>query len=137
MSVAGPGGTLLAFAVVGFIAFCVMEGVCEMIVLWPIPNAMVEFVRTFVDEDLAVTIGVAYWLVQYWSGKELETDNFSYTYTVTFSALILSAANLADYWNISQGLKSTIFVAAPLSLAVLNLLWVEVRSVKTMLTDTD
>jgi len=61
LSVAGPGGTVVAFFVVGLIAFFVMEGICEMIVLWPIPNAMVEFVRTFVDEDLAVVIGVGYW----------------------------------------------------------------------------
>ena len=65
MGIAGPGGALLAFIVVGVVEIIVMEGICSMIVIWPIPNAMVEFVRTFVDEDLAMAIGIAYWyLVQ-------------------------------------------------------------------------
>jgi amino acid transporter len=39
----------------------VMEGVCEQIVLWPISNPMIEFVRAFVDRDLAIVVGIAYW----------------------------------------------------------------------------
>lgn len=52
---------MLAFALVGLVAIATMEGVCEMIVLWPIPNPMVEFVRAFVDPDLAIVVGIAYW----------------------------------------------------------------------------
>ena len=48
--------------VVGVIATSVMECICELIVLWPIPNAMVEYVKTFVDEDLGIAVGVMYWL---------------------------------------------------------------------------
>ncbi|MCJ1469251.1 hypothetical protein MMC07_007884 [Pseudocyphellaria aurata] len=81
LGIAGPGGALLAFALVGLMSIAVMEGICEMIVLWPISNAMVEFVRTFVDEDLAIVVGVGYW----------------YTYSVTFTALIVGAANLAGW----------------------------------------
>jgi amino acid transporter len=32
-----------------------------MIELWPIANAMVEFVKRFVDEDLGTVVGIAYW----------------------------------------------------------------------------
>ena len=63
LAIAGPGGTLVAFGVNGFVAICVMEGICEMIVLWPISNAMIEFVRAFVDKDLAIVVGIAYWYV--------------------------------------------------------------------------
>jgi amino acid transporter len=63
IAIAGPGGTLTAFIVVGVVAICVMEGICEMINLWPMPNAMVEFVKTFVDPDLAIVVGVTYWYV--------------------------------------------------------------------------
>jgi yeast amino acid transporter len=42
----------------------VMEGICEMTVLWPLPNAMVEFVRAFVDPDLAIVVGLSYWFVK-------------------------------------------------------------------------
>jgi yeast amino acid transporter len=62
--VAGPEGTLLAFILLGLVAMAVMEGICEMIVLWPIPNAMVEFVRAFVDPDLAIVVGLSYWFVK-------------------------------------------------------------------------
>ena len=61
LEVAGPSGALLAFAVVGLIAICVMECVSELIQMFPTPNAIVEFVRVFVDEDLAWVVGVAYW----------------------------------------------------------------------------
>ena len=61
LEVAGPSGALLAFAVVGIVAICVMEGISEMIQMFPTPNALMEFVRAFVDEDLAWVVGVAYW----------------------------------------------------------------------------
>jgi amino acid transporter len=32
-----------------------------MINLWPISNGMIEFVRSFVDEDLAIVVGFTYW----------------------------------------------------------------------------
>jgi yeast amino acid transporter len=63
LGIAGPGGTLIAYSVNGVVAICVMEGLCEMIVLWPISNAMIEFVRAFVDRDLAIVVGIAYWSV--------------------------------------------------------------------------
>ena len=61
LALAGPGGAMLAFVIVGLIAIAVMEGICEMIVLWPISNAMIEFVRAFVDRDLAIVVGFGYW----------------------------------------------------------------------------
>lgn len=61
LAISGPGGVLIAFAVVGIVTIFVMEGICEMIVIWPIPNAMMEFVAAFVDRDLAVIVGIAYW----------------------------------------------------------------------------
>lgn len=61
LEVAGPSGALLAFTVVGIVAICVMECVSELIQMFPTPNAIVEFVRIFVDEDLAWVIGIGYW----------------------------------------------------------------------------
>jgi len=110
LSVAGPGGALLAFALVGSVAIAVMEGICEMIVLWPIPNAMVKFVRAFVDEELAKVVGVGYWC----------------TYSVTFSALVIGAVNLADYWDLSGAWKAVLFIIAPIVLAAINSRQVEV-----------
>ena len=52
---------MIAVFVIGVVIVAVMEGICEMINIWPIPNAMVEFVRSFVDEDLGVAVGLLYW----------------------------------------------------------------------------
>lgn len=61
LEVAGPSGALLAFAIVGVTAICATDGISEMIQMFPTPNAIMEFVRVFVDEDLAWVVGVAYW----------------------------------------------------------------------------
>ncbi len=61
LSVGGPGGVLIAWSINGAIAVAVMEGLSEMIELWPISNAMMEFVDKFVDKDLALVVGIAYW----------------------------------------------------------------------------
>jgi amino acid transporter len=52
---------MLAFALVGAGVICVMTGLAEMINHWPISNALFEFVRGFVDGDLAILLGIAYW----------------------------------------------------------------------------
>lgn len=61
LNIAGPVGGLIAYIVVGIAVICIMEGVAEMIGHWPIANAMVEFVKAFVDKDLAIVVGLAYW----------------------------------------------------------------------------
>jgi amino acid transporter len=63
LRVAGPVGGLVTYIIVGFGVICVIEGLAEMIGHWPIANAMVEFVKAFVDKDLAVVVGIAYWRV--------------------------------------------------------------------------
>jgi amino acid transporter len=60
---AGPAGLLASITVVGATAVCVMEGLSEMVVLWPVSNAMVEYVKAFVDKELALVVGFAYWQV--------------------------------------------------------------------------
>lgn len=52
---------MTAIAFVGINAICVMEGLGEMVVLWPVSNAMMAYVRKFVDRDLAIVVGIAYW----------------------------------------------------------------------------
>jgi amino acid transporter len=61
LKLAGPGGGLIAFALVAFLVISVMSGIAEMIDHWPISGALVEFVRSFIDEDLAIIVGIAYW----------------------------------------------------------------------------
>jgi amino acid permease len=46
---------------VGIIGICVVESLSELTQLFPAPNAIVEYVRAFIDEDLGWVIGIAYW----------------------------------------------------------------------------
>jgi len=61
LSFAGPCGGLLAFGIMGIVVTLVMHGITEMIGYWPISNALVEFVASFVDKDLGIIVGFAYW----------------------------------------------------------------------------
>lgn len=61
LKIAGPAGALLAIVVGGVIAISVMECVSEFTQLFPAPNAIVEIIAAFVDEDLAWVAGISYW----------------------------------------------------------------------------
>ncbi|KAF8533886.1 amino acid permease-domain-containing protein [Trichophaea hybrida] len=86
-----------------------MEGLSEMIGLWPIPNAMVEFVRAFVDYELGTVVGITYW----------------YTYGAGFHTLVLAVLRLAvGQWGISTPSQIAIHVLCPIGLMMINLLGV-------------
>jgi hypothetical protein len=61
LNLAGPCGGLVAFVLVALLVIFVMSGIAEMIHHWPISGALVEFVRSFIDGDLAIIVGIAYW----------------------------------------------------------------------------
>ncbi|THW03433.1 hypothetical protein D6D26_03497 [Aureobasidium pullulans] len=108
LAIAGPAGTILAFGLVGVVAICVMDGIAEMVELWPISNPFSEFVSAFVDEDLGIVVGFAYW----------------YTYAVNFQSLLGAAASLLNIWVAGDKLllyQRTIFwFLSPIVLLGLN-----------------
>ena len=61
LEVAGPAGILVAIAVMGIIGICLGESLGEMTQQFPVYNAIVEYVRVFVDEELGWVVGIAYW----------------------------------------------------------------------------
>ncbi|CAN9417229.1 unnamed protein product [Alternaria alternata] len=93
----------------GVIAICAAEGLSELTQLFPAPNAIVEYVRAFVDEDLAWVIGIAYW----------------FTYSSIFATQNLAAANLAVYWGLTQVWQIVLFYfVTPGVLVAINLVGV-------------
>ena len=58
---AGPAGLFVAIGYVALTAIFVMEGLGELVVQWPVANAMVQYVKVFVDEELAIVVGLVYW----------------------------------------------------------------------------
>jgi len=64
LELAGPAGLILSVVVIGIVAICVSECIAELTQQFPVYNAIVEYVRVFVDEDLGWVIGIAYWYDQ-------------------------------------------------------------------------
>ncbi|KAL4862467.1 hypothetical protein BDV12DRAFT_203010 [Aspergillus spectabilis] len=111
LRVGGPGAVLIAFTIMGLLAWMVMQCIGELLALWPISGALVEFVAKFVDEDLGTAVGIAYW----------------FTYSINFAALIVAAAGVLDYWDPGKAIQGTImFFVVPLFLVLLNSFGVQI-----------
>jgi amino acid transporter len=54
-------GALLASLVIGIFVACLMEVIAEMVIRWPIATHTIEFVKAFVDEELAIVVKIACW----------------------------------------------------------------------------
>jgi len=108
----GPVAVLLSFALMGFLAWGVMQCIAEMLCIWPISGALSTYVSEFVDVELGIVVGVAYW----------------FTYAISFAALVAATAGEAEYWETPKGIQGGIlFFLVPLFLLVLNAFGIEVR----------
>ncbi|KAL2788661.1 amino acid permease-domain-containing protein [Aspergillus keveii] len=120
LELAGPLAAVLAFFLVGLLCWAVMQCITEMICIWPIPGALSVFVSEFVDAELGIAVGIAYW----------------FSYAVAFGALIATLAAEVDFWTGSGGNKAidggVIYLAIPLLLVAINAInvqaygWIEV-----------
>lgn len=61
LELGGPLAVLLSFLLVGLLAFGVMQCITEMLCIWPIPGALPVYVSEFVDVELGIAVGLAYW----------------------------------------------------------------------------
>jgi amino acid transporter len=61
LELAGPLAAVLAFLLIGLLSWAVMQCITEMLCIWPIPGALSVYVSEFVDHELGITVGVAYW----------------------------------------------------------------------------
>lgn len=59
----GPASLLIAFCVIGFIAFSITQSLGEMTTLYPTGGAFVTLSDRFVDKAFGVAVGWQYWLV--------------------------------------------------------------------------
>jgi amino acid transporter len=57
----GPAAVVYSFAIVGALAFMVLHGLAHMLRVWPVAGALISFVRAFVDEEIAIVVGLFYW----------------------------------------------------------------------------
>lgn len=59
--VSGPLAMFLSFLLVGALAWAVMQCIAEMLCIWPVPGALSSYVASFIDPELGIAVGVAYW----------------------------------------------------------------------------
>jgi yeast amino acid transporter len=106
----GPLAVLLSFAFLGALAWAVMQCIAEMVCIWPISGAISVYVKEFVDEELGIAVGVAYW----------------FTYSISFACLIAATASEIAIWDTPKGIQAgIIFFVVPLFLLILNAFGIE------------
>ncbi|KAL3456861.1 amino acid permease-domain-containing protein [Aspergillus heterothallicus] len=114
LELAGPLAALLAFLLVGLLSWAVMQCITEMLCIWPIPGALSVYVSEFVDAELGIAVGIAYW----------------FSYSVGFGALIATLAAEFDFWTGTSGDKGIdggiIYLLIPLILIAINALDIEI-----------
>ena len=113
---AGPGGTLLAYALIGVMVYFLMTSLGEMAAYMPTSGSFSTYATRFVDPSLGFALGWNYWynwaitiaaeiaavslIMKYWF-----PDSSSLTWTILFIVVVL-AFNLlsvrvfgeAEYW---------------------------------------
>ncbi|GJN70984.1 amino acid transporter [Purpureocillium lilacinum] len=112
LELGGPLSVLLSFLLPGMLAWAVMQCITELLCIWPIPGAMQLYVSEFVDVELGIAVGVAYW----------------FTYSVSFSALVATSAAEIHYWiNGNKAFDGgVVYFLIPLILICVNSLRVDI-----------
>jgi amino acid transporter len=61
VEIGGPVAVVLAFVLMGLLAWAVMQCLTELLCIWPVPGAIYVYVSKFVDRELGIAVGIAYW----------------------------------------------------------------------------
>lgn len=141
LELGGPLAVLLSFLLVGLLAWAVMQCITELLCIWPIPGALNVYVSEFVDVELGIATGIAYWSVrlrshtrgEHWNSEEPQglTSRGRFTYSVSFAALIATVASEFNFWmpnaNTANGVDAGfVYVLIPLILVGVNAFGIEV-----------
>ncbi|KAI0899940.1 amino acid permease-domain-containing protein [Annulohypoxylon nitens] len=110
LELGGSLAVILSFLLLGILAWMVMQCITELISIWPVPGALAVFVRKFVDDELGIVVGIAYW----------------FTYSVSYAYLIAATAEEIHYWiNNSEFDGVVLYLIVPLILILINSFGVE------------
>jgi amino acid transporter len=92
------------------LAWSVMQGISEMLCIWPISGALYEYVSVFVDPEIGEAVGIAYW----------------FTNAMGFAAIMMTASGEVEYWSTNGYLKGFLILSGvPAMLVGINTLGVE------------
>lgn len=80
---AGPGGAILAYALIGIMLYFLMSSIGEMATFYPVSGSFSSYATRFVDSSLGFTMGWLYWTI--WS--------------LVTSVDVIVASNVITYWD--------------------------------------
>ncbi|KAJ5133678.1 uncharacterized protein N7443_004698 [Penicillium atrosanguineum] len=122
LELGGPLAVLLSFLLVGILSWAVMQCITEMLCIWPVPGALSVYVSKFVDEELGIAVGIAYW----------------FTYSMSWSTIIATSAGEFAYWDSVKDNQSfhglVIYLAIPFVLVCINAFSIEIYGFLEVLT---
>jgi lysine-specific permease len=79
---AGPGGAMLAYAVMGLAVYCMMQSLGEMATQLPIAGSFEAYAERFVDPSLAFAVGWNYW----------------FSWSITLAAELVAGTLIVQFW---------------------------------------
>src|ERR1700727_1701483 len=79
---AGPGGALLAYAIMGLAVYCMMQSLGEMATQLPIPGSFEAYAERFIDPSLGFAVGWNYW----------------FSWAITLAAELVAGALIVKFW---------------------------------------
>src|SRR6202046_3303453 len=103
---AGPGGAMLAYAVMGLAVYCMMQSLGEMATQLPIPGSFEAYAERFVDPSLGFAVGWNYW----------------FSWAITLAAELVAGALIVKFWfpNSNSTLWAMSFFGVLLALNLLS-----------------
>ncbi|RII34663.1 amino acid permease [Clostridium chromiireducens] len=103
---AGPGGALVAYALVGIMVYFLMTSLGEMATHMPIPGSFSSYANKFIDPALGFALGWNYW----------------YNWAITIAAEMVAGSLLMKYWfpNVNALYWSILFLAIIVGLNILS-----------------
>ncbi|HEX9027346.1 MAG TPA: amino acid permease [Clostridium sp.] len=103
---AGPGGALVAYALVGIMVYFLITSLGEMATYMPISGSFSTYATKFIDPALGFALGWNYW----------------YNWAITIAAEMVAGSLIMKYWfpNISGFFWSILFLAIIVGLNILS-----------------
>jgi lysine-specific permease len=79
---AGPGGAMLAYAVMGLAVYCMMQSLGEMATQLPIRGSFETYAERFIDPSFGFAVGWNYW----------------FSWAITLAAELVAGALIVKFW---------------------------------------
>lgn len=80
---AGPAGLLLAYIVIGFVLWCVMQSIAELATLLPTAGSFPHWATRFIDPAVGFSLAITY----------------GYCYTIAIASEVSASAVIVSYWT--------------------------------------